>query len=1593
MTCLRERGKRAGIWAGLAAVAAAALAVLPGGDGEAQAPAYYPVPVIENAPDADNGFYLKIMRCAKQGAACSDAELSQAAQYQINFAVEISGEPGGLIWSDHATRPNWSGSLCTNQSGRTPSATCSTSAPTMRQADLTPNRAGTDAVVRELFRFAPPPGRSSMDITVKLPAAGQSWVNRAYQRDGDGNPVLEPDPPYAPRIDETLTTRTFTAAFSETMAEASLLDGWDFVRVNGEQRYWARDALYFKAGISTDYMVHQATRITISGPAGSFIKEAPGQAGDAACAERTTAAQMNSCVLEPQSSGGDLKHLSLTATARAGKGERLMLFSPPAGGSGTADITISVQRRQGPSHTATDSETISIRYAETVPSDLAHAYPVPKLERDFTPAERRTYEQVMNLGTWADQRVRWLRPPFSNQQMKTGDNLLTAFVGIDARNGNELQLADSGNAPTGAFASYLPWWGDETEAPADSALCATGRSPDQYAYAPCRGQDTFAVTAGTPAATAQATIIGRQSPAADGATYWSIPQQVRWPLWPGSGTGTTFGLTELHAPGDGTGVKLVTRAARGPITVAAERPAATGSATTPAFHWEFENDRSPSSFGEGDELGVIAGARTTIDPGGGTLEAACMHRFTHRSSISDSLMRIYAGSRILEQGMYDFANQRALYDAGYYETFYGFAAASRPATGTRPRHPYCTHYTVEGRYVISHQRYIGASIDPEITTEALTSGPESSAGTGASFNLPSWTSGERHLWVAVPARMGEVLRLEVNGLTYAGSDLTAVEEREIDGELFKLWYTTQTLSQSASGAMATIVQQSPSLLVVEGPAYWKTAESVADPTVRPQVLPIGYGTPYELMTCDQPPRTGGDMTCHVVDLHLEPPKLAYDASLSDAEQVSVGGYLIGIYGNSIETAFGIAGLDWQGNTAARGRIGVGTIRTAAPAAAEGSAGDVSLAARLADDADQVLQATDDRALRIGPSATVTAPSGVDVTDGCIQTFASTAPRATTWRPADGAAQSCAHDDLLDGDDSYLVLSGPATWEDGTKRLAIGTGTAFPVLHCGDIARTDDGGAGEWRLACGVKSMAGDYPRIIVDADAESGAAITVTANFTQSGSAPTRTGWRISWREGAGSIASTRWASHPQPEDRLESLFAVFELPVRDIAGVGSIVLERDGGRTAPLPQHWTETLRVRVRNGEGNTAESEDVSSIALTTSGGSLGSDWCATGTACALDMDALRAQALRTPSLIGAIPATLRTPAGPDSLSVSASAVSAAGGFFTATLEVGVRGPAVDVGVAEAVPSIHHHETDDDRDMAEFGVRAFDELPQDTGFPTSTKRDVYNAAGELQTRGFAPVTERCPADDARTDRLSCKVVVRVIAPAGNPVPTGRYYVQVTDREGRSGSAEFLVVAAAAAIAPVGEPWRGLGPGEPFDLAVQVDDRDGLPVADGTPVWFELRSRFTEDRAGHAVALAVPPPGRWVETKGGKASARMAVAGEEVALATAYAGGAYPQPEARQLIVINTRETGCDGPFVLASINRAVSFGDGLLARWEGGNGCPASALRTLLDDGWRIYLDSGLVDNWPWYAEADGEPLPGAMDFWLRRGDRIWAVPPPG
>ena len=644
--------------------------------------------------------------------------------------------------------------------------------------------------------------------------------------------------------------------------------------------------------------------------------------------------------------------------------------------------------------------------------------------------------------------------------------------------------------------------------------------------------------------------------------------------------------------------------------------------------------------------------------------------------------------------------------------------------------------------------------------------------------------------------------------------------------------------------------------------------------------------------------------------------------------------------------------------------------------ATGSASDPVVAVDLPDDADQILGPGDNAAVRASLSAAVTPPSDRDVVTACIHTDESAAPPTATYL-ADPLPY-CAYYDLLDGMESYLVITGPATWQDtGGKRLAIGAGSRYPVFHCRGLDE-------DLAVTCDVKGPSGEYPALAVDSDA-SGDEIAISAKFVSYELAG-RGGFHVAWGE-----VGADWGSHAPLADRPDEVFGRSAFDLDGIKQVHEAVLERESG--GPALAGTTEALHLRIRNERGAPADVSAISSITIVAAGGGeIDSDWCSAGAACTFNMAALRESAEganRGPQLIGAIPLSLRLPDGTGTVEVTAM-IATPLGTLRAKLALEVLGPAasLDLGssleLSRRLPIVHHHATpDDDRDVAIIPARVFDSSRQETTLPAGAVREILDPAGNTLAPGRAMVTELCAGS-----RTACSYRVQVTASRDDPLNLGRYSLRVS-AAGISASAGFIVVGPAAGIEVIEAEPQGMM--QMFDFRIRVTDDHGNPVADGTAVWWDAITRNPPDGPRTAAMVAITPLVEpYTKTKGGEARAEIMTIGEEIGILFAHAGGLREDPDVSMLLVVDTGLPDDCTARRLSEIDTDAAMGMAF-ASFNGERSCRASELYASLAPDWSaLHLWNGM--EWLPYAEADGGPAPGTSDYMIAPGDMLRLIAAP-
>ena len=215
--------------------------------------------------------------------------------------------------------------------------------------------------------------------------------------------------------------------------------------------------------------------------------------------------------------------------------------------------------------------------------------------------------------------------------------------------------------------------------------------------------------------------------------------------------------------------------------------------------------------------------------------------------------------------------------------------------------------------------------------------------------------------------------------------------------------------------------------------------------------------------------------------------------------------------------------------------------------------------------------------------------------------------------------TCMWNDIVDGGESYLLLQGPATWEDGGKRLRVGTGTAYPVFACSSVYE-------DLSFICSMRSERGQFPRLVADADAEAGATVTLSANITHVDRDEQHPGWvaglpemtwsRVGETPDDPEVWQVSWLGETPPADRRhQSIFGSVEFTIGRAGDLDLAALEPvDADAGAAVRAGGKLPLRLKILNSDEGASPASAIQSIALIAEGGgTIAGEYCAAGRSC--------------------------------------------------------------------------------------------------------------------------------------------------------------------------------------------------------------------------------------------------------------------------------------------------------------------------------------------------------------------------------------------
>ena len=572
------------------------------------------------------------------------------------------------------------------------------------------------------------------------------------------------------------------------------------------------------------------------------------------------------------------------------------------------------------------------------------------------------------------------------------------------------------------------------------------------------------------------------------------------------------------------------------------------------------------------------------------------------------------------------------------------------------------------------------------------------------------------------------------------------------------------------------------------------------------------------------------------------------------------------------------------------------------------------------------------------------------------------------------------------DDSYLVISGPASFDDGGKRLPLGGDWSY--LRCGLAKAQRVADAGDRDVSCWVTNAAGTRPQITVDSDADED--IQITANLM----VPEGRTLRLFTGPGE-SLPLDRYAT-ASAIDLPGTVFGTATLRVGAIQELAAISIGRvpvaGVAPTGPIRiSSSSAELRLAITNENNAAARLDTISSITLTVSGGgTLGGDYCSDSASCSIPTarGALFDAVAANPATTARIDVTFNAPDKPGESSIRAAVVGKDGGTFIENLVLTVSGSATELASVGEMPRVHSSATDDDRDTIKIPVTARDANGNAARMPTNAAARVRGIDGTGLPAGRLTSEVKCT--DER--RLSCNVEIVVTAEASSPLASGAYTAIVT---GGTINTEvgFAVGGPAETVTltvPDDADLPGLGQG--FTVTASVVDRAGVPVADGTWVQFEASGRG----AGSASTIVGTPPEtdvdhdgnaetpavkqRRAKTKNGEASATVIVVGEGISVLTATAGGKG------RSVPLDTRMAAVP---VAPSLEYASADREPAAGTWAVYRGTAAISAAELIELGPADAASVSLWNGRTWisYAEADGASPPGSVNFVVRDGDTIW------
>ena len=434
-----------------------------------------------------------------------------------------------------------------------------------------------------------------------------------------------------------------------------------------------------------------------------------------------------------------------------------------------------------------------------------------------------------------------------------------------------------------------------------------------------------------------------------------------------------------------------------------------------------------------------------------------------------------------------------------------------------------------------------------------------------------------------------------------------------------------------------------------------------------------------------------------------------------------------------------------------------------------------------------------------------------------------------------------------------------------------------------------------------------------------------------------------------------------------------------------------------------TTELTLSILNLSGKPSEADAITSIVISTTGGSLSANAGSTETyrcdsvqrtrACEIDISSYADAGDPLPAKIRLL---LNAPETPGTAEVTAVVVAGGEVFTPDAVTVTFYGPLDELDLGDASGTVLGYDVvGGDKDAGVDGESAEDKGDADKG---SDKRDqITFSVGAMDANGNTirtpDLTVKISDPDgvtvspskyekAQTGALNNTLHIDVDTAATAALAAGTYTLEVS-KGAKKASVEFDVVHTADGIEAEASEMNPSEIGDTVTVSVEVSS-DGTAVADGTPVTFRA-----SDKAGDTDSILIATTTETPMTKGGMAQVTYVTVGNGAAVVTATVAD-DTTPVNAVLVIQST--AGAPEPVVEPEPEPEVASVDCLsnlsgFSTWTCGVDADVSEIFTMVSERGvtAIHLWNGT--NWVRYSVVGGSEVPGSSDFMVTKTDILY------